>query len=130
MKTLKLLTLFLTFALIQTTNAQKIVEFSQYKIEKDKYDKPTLIIKPHTSVENADAKYDRNTGVYGVLICYKLDGEQKVARQDMTTKLKRDGVFTFTLSYSANSKVSGVSVEYFNMQDMPKEKWPKKESCF
>lgn len=91
MKTIKLLTLFLTFAVIQTTSAQKIVEFSQYKIEKDEYDKPTLIIKPHTRVGKADENYEELCFEYfeeglALVSVLKEDGSLKFGFIDRTGK--------------------------------------------
>lgn len=125
-----LLTAIIFFAFSNESKAQKIVQFSQYRIYKNQYGATKLEIKPHTRKGNTDQKYNRSFGVYGALICYKVDGKQKAARQDMTYKLKNDGKYEFGLAYGSKSKVSGVSVEYFNMLDTPRSSWPEKSKCF
>ena len=125
-----LLTAIIFFAFSNESKAQKIVQFSQYRIYKNQYGATKLEIKPHTRKGNTDQKYNRSFGVYGALICYKVDGKQKAARQDMTYKLKNDGKYEVGLAYGSKSKVSGVSVEYFNMLDTPRSSWPEKSKCF
>lgn len=113
--------------------AQKIVQFSQYKIYKDDYGTTKIKIQPHTRSTNVGAdesKYQSGFNVYGVLICYTLDGKRKALRQDMTYKLKNKGYYEVALAYNAKSKVSSVNVTYFNMVDDPKSNWPKKDDCF
>lgn len=110
--------------------AQKIVQFSQYKIYKNEYGATKIKITPHTRKGNTDSKYDSSFSVYGVLICYTVDGKQKSARQDMTYDLKNKGYYEFGLAYGSKSKVGSVSVTYFNMLDTPKSSWPKKDDCY
>ncbi|AGI26987.1 hypothetical protein MED152_16391 [Polaribacter sp. MED152] len=113
--------------------AQKIVRFSQYKIYKNDYGSTKIKIQPHTRSTNVgedESKYQRSFNVYGVLICYTLDGKRKALRQDMTYKLKNNDYYEVTLAYSAKSDVSSVNVTYFNMVDDPKTSWPKKDDCF
>ena len=130
MRTIKIIFLLaLSFGYIQNAQAQKIVEFSQYKIIEDQYGKKIIEIKPHTRINNSDPKYNKSSGVYGVLICYQLDGVKKAARQDMTRKLANDGVYTYTLNYTSSTTVSNISVEYFNLLDSPKSEWPEKDEC-
>lgn len=125
-----LLTAIVFFAFSSESKAQKIVQFSQYRIVKSEYGATKIQIRPHTRKGNSNSKYNSSFGVYGVLICYKVDGKQKAARQDMTYDLKNKGKYEFGLAYSKNSKVSGVSVQYFNMVDTPKNNWPQKSKCF
>ncbi|NBC58652.1 MAG: hypothetical protein GVY05_10280 [Bacteroidetes bacterium] len=125
---------FILFILIASTpilnlQAQKIVEFSQYKIVENEYGNKYLEIQPHSRVSPSDPKYNRNTGVYGVLICYEVNGKQKAARQDMTYKLANKGKYSFYLCGSS-SRLGNVSVEYFNLKDLPKNQWPEKSKCF
>ena len=129
----KLLITSLVIFFFTNLNAQKIIDFSQYKIYKDDYGSTIIKIQPHTKstrVGEDEAKYQKSYGVYGVLICYTLNGEKKALRQDMTYKLKTKGYYELNLSYSKTSKVGNVSVSYFNMIDKPKSSWPKKEDCF
>lgn len=119
--------------MVNDLQAQKIIQFSQYKLYKSKTGSTKIKIQPHTrstQVGKDESKYQRSSGVYGVLICYTLNGEKKAKRQDMTYKLKTKGYYELTLSYSKTSKVGNVSVSYFNMIDQPKSSWPKKEDCF
>ena len=115
-----------------TSDAQKIIQFSQYKILKTSSN-TKIKIQPHTRstrVGEDESRYDRFSGVYGVLICYTVDGEKKVKRQDMSGDLKRKGYYENTLAYGSKARVSNVSVTYFNMVDEPRSEWPKKEDCF
>lgn len=125
-----LLTSIIFFAFSNEIKAQKIVRFSQYRIYKNQYGATKLEIKPHTRKGNSNSKYNSSYGVYGVLICYKVNGNQKAARQDMTYDLKNKGKYEFGLAYGDNARVSGVSVQYFNMIDTPKNQWPEKNKCF
>ena len=118
------------FAFTNSARAQKIIQWSQYKIFKNEYNATKLLLRPHTRRGNSNAKYNKNYGVYGVLICYKVNGKQKAAKQDMTYDLKNKGKYEFGLAYGSNARVSGVSVEYFNMLDTPKSNWPQKSKCF
>lgn len=130
MKAIKLLLFFIVLGGInEFAHAQKIVEFSQYKIIEDQYGKKILEITPHTRKSNADPKYDKSSGVYGVLICYEVNGEKKAARQDMTRKLADKGKYDFRLTYSTSATLSNVSVEYFNLIDTPRSEWPEKDKC-
>ncbi|WP_439128084.1 hypothetical protein [Polaribacter sp.] len=113
--------------------AQKIVQFSQYKIYKDDYGTTKIKIQPHTRSTNVGAdesKYQSGFNVYGVLICYTVDGERKAKRQDMTYDLKNKGYYEVALAYTDKAKVGSVSVTYFNMIDDPKSSWPKKDDCY
>lgn len=117
---------------ISSIHAQKIIQFSEYKIIKT--DSNTKIkIQPHTRstrVGEDESSYDRSSGVYGVLICYTVDGEKMAKRQDMTSDLKRKGFYESTLAYGKKAKVSSISVTYFNMVDEPKSDWPVKDNCY
>ena len=113
--------------------AQKINSFSQYRIYKDQYGNTKLKIRPHSKTTNVgrnESKYQSNYGVYGVLICYRVDGKKMAKRQDMTRDLKTQGYYETTLGYGKNTKVSAVRVTYFNMVDMPNSRWPKKSQCY
>ena len=115
-----------------TSNAQKIIQFSEYKILKTESN-TKIKIQPHTRstrVGEDESRYDRSSGVYGVLICYSVNGEKKAKRQDMTGDLNRKSYYESTLAYGKNAEVTGVSVTYFNMVDEPKSDWPKKEDCY
>lgn len=129
----KLLFIGLLCISFSTVGAQKIIQFSQYKLYKSKTGATKIKIQPHTKstrVGTDESKYQKGSGVYGVLICYTLNGVKRAKRQDMTYALKTKGYYELTLSYSRNGKVGGVSVSYFNMIDTSKDKWPKKEDCF
>lgn len=133
MKLFQLLGVLLFVFCSQNIQAQKIVKFSDYRVYQNEYGNTFLEIKPHTRLtdaQNPTDDYDKNSKVYGVLICYTLNGEQKAARQDMTWDLKTEGVYNFGLAYGKDAKVSVQRVEYFNLVDEPKEDWPAKESCF
>ena len=127
------LTLTIIMSCVSMVQAQKIVKFSQYKIYKNQYGHTQIRIEPHTRSTDvgADAsKYQKSSKVYGVLICYSINGEKKAKLLDMTYKLKNKGYYEYGLSYSSNSKVGSVSVTYSNMVDDPASKWPKKGDCF
>ena len=128
-----LLTLTIIVSCVSMIQAQKIVQFSEYKIYKNEYGHTKIMTEPHTRNTDigADAsKYQKSSNVYGVLICYSINGEKKAKLLDMTYKLKNKGYYEYGLSYSSNSKVGSVSVTYFNMVDDPESKWPKKGDCF
>ncbi|MAD96388.1 MAG: hypothetical protein CMB99_03580 [Flavobacteriaceae bacterium] len=121
------------FCMPSQTHAQKIVKFAQYKLYKSNTGSTKIKIEPLARMKNVgkdESKYEKSFGVYGVLICYSLNGERKAKRQDMTSKLKQKGYFELTLAFGNKAKVSGVSVSYFNMIDEPKSSWPKKGDCF
>lgn len=131
--TVKLIIIVFGLFVFNNLSAQKIIQFSQYKIVKSKYGTTKIEIKPHTRSTNVgknESKYNSNFGIYGVLICYSVNGEKKAARQDMTSDLKKYGVYDFTLAYGSKVEVSNVSVTYFNMVDKPKSNWPEKGDCF
>lgn len=69
---------------------------------------------------------ENNWKVYGILICYKLNGNQKVARQDMTSDLVEDGEYTFRLSYTKNSSITDLQTTFFDAT-MPSDTYPDKE---
>lgn len=131
MRLIVALVLFFAF-FTSHTQAQKIVKFSQYKLYKSPTGSTKIKITPLSRMKQVgkdESKYEKSFGVYGVLICYTLNGEKKVKRQDMTQKLKVNGFYELTLAFGNQAKVSGVRVTYFNMIDEPKSKWPKKEDC-
>ena len=130
MNLFKVIILFLFCGLSSVSYSQKIIEFSQYTLIKDKLGKQTIEIKPHIKKSNSENKYNRLFGVYGVLICYSKNGEKKVKRQDMTNKLAKTGKFTSNLAYSSKDIIVINSVEYFNMKDIKEEEYPSKEKCF
>ena len=66
--------------------------------------------------------------VWGVLICYTVDGKRKALRQDITPGIMRDGKYTIPLSYSRSATVRNIEAEYFEVGD-PESSWPTKESC-
>lgn len=128
-----LITAIIFFAFSNESEAQRIVQFSQYKIFKDDYGTTKIKIQPHTRSTNVGAdesKYQSGFNVYGVLICYTVDGERKAKRQDMTYDLKNKGYYEVALAYTEKAKVGSVSVTYFNMVDEPKSSWPKKDKCY
>ena len=126
-----LLIVIISFLGLNIINAQKIIQFSEYKILETQSN-TKIKIQPHTrstKVGEDESRYEKSSGVYGVLICYTLNGEKKAKRQDMTSDLKRKGYYESTLAFG-KAKVSGISVSYFNMIDQPKSEWPKKEDCY
>ncbi|RZS90502.1 hypothetical protein [Aquimarina brevivitae] len=130
-KTTIFLLLFCVLMPIQG-KAQKINSFSEYKIIESEYGGKKIRITPHSKTTNVgkdESKYQKNWSVYGVLICYTVDGKKKVKRQDMTFDLKKQGYYETILTYGDNASLGVVSVTYFNMVEQPKEDWPKKESC-
>lgn len=129
-------TTVLSFMFVFASNnlqAQKINQFSQYKIIESEHGSKKIRITPHsrtTIIGSDESKYQKISGVYGVLICYTIDGEKRALRQDMTGSFKSKGFFETTLSYDRNSEVSSISVTYFNMIDEPRSNWPEKEDCY
>lgn len=129
----KLILPCLTLFLFNMSFGQKITQFSEYKIIKDQYESTKIKITPHVrhkTIGENESKYESPYGVYGVLICYTVNGQKKAKRQDMSSDLKSKGYYETTLGYGSKAKVSSVSVSYFNMIDIPKKDWPKKEECF
>ncbi len=59
----------------QRTQAQKIIQYSQYKIIRNEYGSQYIEITPHARLKPSDAKYDKTWGVYAVLICYTVNGK-------------------------------------------------------
>lgn len=55
-----------------------------------------LKILPHpraTKVETGVSKYNKSWDVYGVLICYTLNGQKRAYLKDMTKKIESQGFF-------------------------------------
>jgi len=120
-----LIPLVLLFSL--SASAQKIVEFN-HRVYQNEYGNPNIEIKP--AITTNESGYGAEQKVYGVRICYTLNGKKKVARQDMTYQLHKKGVFTYGLGYSKTAKVTVTDIVYFNIVDEKDEsKWPKKEEC-
>lgn len=125
------LVLILAFSVNSSqSHAQKIIKWSQYKIIKDKWENTKIQIRSLARKGNTDAKYNNSFGVYGVVICYTVNGKKKGVRKDMTYNLKNKGKYEMTLGYGSVSRVGGVSVTYFNMRDKPKSQWPTTSRCF
>ena len=104
---------------------------TEHKTIEDEYGSTILqvrasVAKPCGKDLNDDAN---NFKVWGILICYNLDGENKIKRLDITYDLKKEGVFTTYLSYSRNQKVGSVQVHYFDASKDPAS-YPEKSCDF
>lgn len=123
---------FLTL-LVNEGRAQKIVQFSQYRIYQNDYGHTQIRIEPHTTnttVGANESKYQKSTKVYGVLICYTVNGKKRAKRLDMTSDLKNKGYFESQLAIGSDNKVEAVNVTYFNIVDIPRSEWPKEGDCY
>lgn len=106
----------------------KIIDFKATINKHNEHDWTVVEITP-AGFDPYQAENKKKYKVYGVLICYTLNGEQKAARQDMTRQLVEKGKYTYTLSYSKNSSVGNISIEYFDATQ-PASTYPKKSSCY
>lgn len=123
---------FLTLT-VNKVRAQKIVQFSQYRIYQNDYGRTQIRIEPHTTNTKPgvdQSKYQKNYNVYGVLICYTVNGKKRAKRLDMTSDLKNNGYFESQLGTGSDNKIEAVNVTYFNIVDIPRSEWPKKNDCF
>ncbi len=102
-----------------------------YKIEKNEYGSYVLQVRPYVKapcghpVSDMEKKYK----LWGVLICYTVDGQQKVKRQDMTYDIKTNGFYQTYLSYSEDSPVSDVQLFYFDASK-DSSSYPEKSCAF
>lgn len=70
---------------------------------------------------------------YGVRICYTRKGEKRAERLNMSSGINKDGEFQTKLAPGFSYEISDVKItdiQYFNIDEIPKEKWPKKEDCY
>ena len=70
---------------------------------------------------------------YVVRICYTRKGKKLADRLDMSDKLNKDGEYQTKLASGRSYEISDVKItdiQYFNKDEIPKDKWPKKEDCF
>lgn len=132
MKRIQILAFLLCFGGTQLCVAQgKITDFKSV-IQEAEYGGVDVVIKPLAFDPN-QKDYKSHQYKYGVRICYTVKGEKKSARQDMSFKIHRTGEFSYRLAYGRSYKPNDVNItdiQYFNMDDLPKSQWPKKEDCF
>lgn len=76
-----------------------------------------------------EAKNTKKWGVYGLLMCYKVNGVQKAERKDITPDIMEKGKYTHVMSYSPSARVTNIEVEHFDAR-MPPSSYPKKASCY
>lgn len=101
------------------------------KIEKTEYGSYVLQIRPYAKapcgypVSDMEDMYK----LWGVLICYTVNGEQEVKRQDMTYDIKKEGFYQTYLSYSDDSPVSDLQLFYFDASKDPST-YPEKSCSF
>jgi hypothetical protein len=117
--------LLLLFCGATEAQAQSHKKFSA-RIDANEREQPTFYVRPHVS--DGLARDTQNWGVYGVLFCYRLNGQPRVERQDMTYKLVNGGEYTFTLAYSRDARISDFTYEFFDATQ-PAHTYPAKSSC-
>lgn len=83
------------------------------------------VIKPHI-IDGYAPKDTKLSGLYGVLICYTVDGQEQVLKQDITYDIVKNGVKFQRLNYKKGQKVI---IYYWTHFYLPEDKGPSKESC-
>ena len=76
-------------------------------------------------VSDMEKKYK----LWGVLVCYTVDGQQNVKRQDTTFDIKTKGFFQLYLPYKKDEPVSYIQLYYFDLSKDPST-YPEKSCSF
>lgn len=96
------------------------------KISKTDRDLPELVVTPNNDAPcGISLETVRNWKQWGIRICYITNGKQKVARQDMTPEIKKEGKYTYRLAYSDSVSVTNVQTSFFNAT-LPSSTYPEK----
>lgn len=107
----------------------KVTDFKSL-VKQGQYGGVDVVIKP-LSFDPNQKDYKSYKYSYGVRICYNVKGVKKSARQDMSFDIYKYGQSTYRLAYGAINvnDVRITDIEYFNMEETPRNQWPSKKDC-
>ena len=122
--------LFFTFTFLITISTLSYAqEITGFKTEtyKNEYGNFRLKVIPNT-FDGTRPKITKTKGVYGIRICYTLNGVKKADLIDMTYNIVTKGVYEYG-SWGSGNGVKITDITFFRADKTPKEKWPKKRDC-